>query len=173
MIKTSTIEINNNRLTIETGRVAKQASGAVVVTLGETVVLVTAVSTNEMREGEDFLPLTVEYKEMSYAGGKFPGNYFRRDMGRPGEEETLTARLIDRPLRPLFPKKYPYEIQIIASVLSTDRQNEADILAILGASAAVELSDIPFDGPVGAVRVGRVNGEFGINPTIIRQEACE
>jgi polyribonucleotide nucleotidyltransferase len=173
MIKTSTIEINNNRLTIETGRVAKQASGAVVVTLGETVVLVTVVSADEMREGSDFLPLTVEYKEMSYAGGRFPGNYFRRDMGRPGEEETLTARLIDRPLRPLFPKNYPYEIQIIASVLSTDRQNEADVLAILGASAAVELSDIPFEGPVGAVRVGRINGEFVINPTISQQEECD
>jgi polyribonucleotide nucleotidyltransferase len=173
MIKTSTIEINNNRLTIETGRVAKQASGAVVVTLGETVLLVTVVSANEMREGSDFLPLTVEYKEMSYAGGRFPGNYFRRDMGRPSEEETLTARLIDRPLRPLFPKNYPYEIQIIASVLSTDRQNEADVLAILGASAAVELSDIPFEGPVGAVRVGRINGEFVINPTISQQEECD
>jgi polyribonucleotide nucleotidyltransferase len=173
MIKISTIEINNTRLTIETGRVAKQASGAVVVTLGETVVLVTVVSTDEMREGSDFLPLTVEYKEMSYAGGKFPGNYFRRDMGRPGEEETLTARLIDRPLRPLFPKNYHYEIQIIASVLSTDRQNEADVLAILGASAAVELSDIPFEGPVGAVRVGRINGEFVINPTMSQQEECD
>jgi len=173
MIKTSTIEINNNRLTIETGRVAKQASGAVVVTLGETVVLVTVVSADEMREDRDFLPLTVEYKEMSYAGGRFPGNYFRRDMGRPSEEETLTARLIDRPLRPLFPKNYPYEIQIIASVLSTDRQNESDVLAILGASAAVELSDIPFEGPVGAVRVGRLNGEFVINPTISQQEECD
>jgi polyribonucleotide nucleotidyltransferase len=173
MIKISTIEINSNRLTIETGRVAKQASGAVVVTLGETVVLVTAVSDYEMRERSDFLPLTVEYKEMSYAGGRFPGNYFRRDMGRPGEEETLIARLIDRPLRPLFPKNYPYEIQIIASVLSTDRQNEADVLAILGASAAVELSDIPFEGPVGAVRVGRINGEFVVNPTISQQEECD
>jgi polyribonucleotide nucleotidyltransferase len=173
MIKISTIEINSNRLTIETGRVAKQASGAVVVTLGETVVLVTAVSDYEMRERSDFLPLTVEYKEMSYAGGRFPGNYFRRDMGRPGEEETLIARLIDRPLRPLFPKNYPYEIQIIASVLSTDRQNEADVLAILGASAAVELSDIPFEGPVGAVRVGRIKGEFVVNPTISQQEECD
>ena len=170
MIKTSIIEINNNRLSIETGRVAKQASGSVVVSFGETVVLVTAVSTDEVREGVDFLPLSVEYKEMSYAGGRFPGNYFRRDMGRPGEEETLTARLIDRPLRPLFPKNYYNEIQIIASVLSTDRQNEADVLAILGASAALEVSDIPFDGPIAAVRVGRIGGEFIINPTISQQE---
>ncbi len=165
MIKISTIEVNGKSLSIETGRIAKQASGSVVVTFGETVVLVTAVSTDEVREGIDFLPLSVEYQEMSYAGGKFPGNYFRRDMGRPGEEETLTARLIDRPLRPLFPKSYHNEIQIIASVLSTDKQNDADMLAILGASAALEVSDIPFEGPVAAVRVGRINGAFVINPT--------
>jgi len=173
MIKTSVIEINKNRLSIETGRVAKQASGSVVVTLGETVVLVTAVSTDEVREGVDFLPLTVEYKEMSYAGGRFPGNYFRREIGRPGEEETLTARLIDRPLRPLFPKNYNNEIQIIASVLSTDRQNESDVLAVLGASAALEVSDIPFDGPIAAVRVGRIGGKFVINPTISQQDETD
>ncbi|MFC1840685.1 polyribonucleotide nucleotidyltransferase [Thermodesulfobacteriota bacterium] len=170
MIKISTIEVNGKNLSIETGRIAKQASGSVVVTYGETVVLVTAVSTDEVREGIDFLPLTVEYKEMSYAGGRFPGNYFRRDMGRPGETETLTARLIDRPLRPLFPENYHNEIQIIASVLSTDRENDADVLAILGASAALEVSDIPFDGPISAVRVGRINGEFVINPTITELE---
>jgi polyribonucleotide nucleotidyltransferase len=173
MIKTSVIEINNNRLSIETGRVAKQASGSVVVTLGETVVLVTAVSTDEVREGVDFLPLSVEYKEMSYAGGRFPGNYFRREIGRPGEEETLTARLIDRPLRPLFPDNYNNEIQIMASVLSTDRQNESDVLAILGASAALEVSDIPFDGPIAAVRVGRIGGKFVINPTISLQDETD
>ena len=173
MIKTSVIEINNNRLSIETGRVAKQASGSVVVTYGQTVVLVTAVSTDEVREGIDFLPLSVEYKEMSYAGGRFPGNYFRRDMGRPGEKETLTARLIDRPLRPLFPDNFQYETQIIASVLSTDRENEADVLAILGASAALEVSDIPFAGPIAAVRVGRIDSEFIINPTISQQEESD
>src|SRR5512137_1132987 len=145
MIKTSAIEINGRTLHIETGRIAKQASGSVVVTFGETVILVTAVASDEQREGTDFLPLSVEYKEMSYAGGRFPGNYFRRDMGRPGEKETLTSRLIDRPLRPLFPENFYNEIQIIASVLSTDRQNEADVLAILGASAALEVSDIPFN----------------------------
>ncbi len=173
MIKMSTIEINGKSLSIETGRIAKQASGSVVVTFGETVVLVTAVSTDNVREGIDFLPLSCEYQEMSYAGGKFPGNYFRRDMGRPGENETLTARLIDRPLRPLFPKNYHNEIQIIASVLSTDRQNDADMLAILGASAALEVSDIPFEGPVAAVRVGRVNGEFVINPTFTELEESD
>ena len=173
MIKIASIEINNDKLSIETGRVAKQASGSVVVTYGETVVLVTAVSTDEIREGVDFLPLSVEYKEMSYAGGRFPGNYFRRDMGRPGEKETLTARLIDRPLRPLFPDHFHNETQIIASVLSTDRQNEADVLAILGASAALEVSDIPFGGPIGAVRVGRVSGAFIINPSINQQEESD
>jgi polyribonucleotide nucleotidyltransferase len=173
MIKASAIEINGKTLHIETGRIAKQASGSVVVTFGETVILVTAVASDEEREGTDFLPLSVEYKEMSYAGGKFPGNYFRRDMGRPGEKETLTSRLIDRPLRPLFPDNYYNEIQIIASVLSTDRQNEADVLAILGASAALEISDIPFNGPVAAVRVGRINGKFVINPTILEQEECD
>lgn len=173
MIKISTIEINGNNLSIETGRIAKQASGSVVVTYGETVVLVTAVSTDEVREGIDFLPLSVEYKEMSYAGGRFPGNYFRRDMGRPGENETLIARLIDRPLRPLFPDNYHNEIQVIASVLSTDRENDADVLAILGASAALEVSDIPFNGPIAAVRVGRLDGEFVINPTLSQQEQSD
>jgi polyribonucleotide nucleotidyltransferase len=173
MIKTSAIEINGKTLHIETGRIAKQASGSVVVTFGETVILVTAVASDEEREGTDFLPLSVEYKEMSYAGGKFPGNYFRRDMGRPGEKETLTSRLIDRPLRPLFPDNYYNEIQVIANVLSTDRQNEADVLAIIGASAALEVSDIPFNGPVAAVRVGRINGQFVINPTILEQEECD
>jgi polyribonucleotide nucleotidyltransferase len=173
MIKISTIEINGKNLSIETGRIAKQASGSVVVTFGETVVLVTAVTTDEVREGIDFLPLSVEYQEMSYAGGKFPGNYFRRDMGRPSENETLTSRLIDRPLRPLFPKNYHNEIQIIASVLSTDRQNDADMLAILGASAALEVSDIPFEGPVAGVRVGRIKGEFVINPTFAELEESD
>jgi len=166
MIKMCEMEINGQTLYIETGRIARQASGSVVVTLGETVVLVTAVSTDEVREGIDFLPLTVEYQEMSYAGGRIPGNFFRRDMGRPGERETLTSRLIDRPLRPLFPDNYHYEIQVIASVLSTDKENEADVLAILGASAALEVSDIPFLGPIAGVRVGRVDGRFVANPTL-------
>jgi polyribonucleotide nucleotidyltransferase len=144
-----------------------------VVTLGETVVLVTAVATKDLREGVDFLPLTVEYQEMSYAGGRIPGNYFRRDMGRPSERETLVARLIDRPLRPLFPDNYYYETQIIATVLSTDRENEADVLALVGASAALEVSDIPFRGPVGAVRVGRVAGKLVANPTLSQQEESD
>jgi polyribonucleotide nucleotidyltransferase len=173
MIKNCSIEINGQLLNVETGRIARQASGSAVVTFGETVVLVTAVSSDEVREGIDFLPLTVEYKEMSYAGGRVPGNYFRRDMGRPGERETLTARLIDRPLRPLFPENYHNEIQIIASVLSSDKENEADVLAILGASAALEVSDIPFDGPIAAVRVGRLDGELVINPKLSEQEESD
>ncbi len=173
MIKQCSIDINGQQLNVETGRIAKQASGSVVVTFGETVVLVTVVSTGQVREGVDFLPLTVEYKEMSYAGGRIPGNYFRRDMGRPSERETLSARLIDRPLRPLFPDNYYNEIQLIVSVLSTDKENRADVLSILGASAALEVSDIPFDGPVAAVRVGRVDGEFMINPTITEQETSD
>jgi polyribonucleotide nucleotidyltransferase len=166
MIRNCSIEINGQTLTVESGRIAKQASGSVVVTLGETVVLVTAVATDEIREGIDFLPLTVEYQEMSYAGGRIPGNFFRRDMGRPGERETLVSRLIDRPIRPLFPDNYHYETQVIASVFSTDKENEADVLAMLGASAALEVSDIPFSGPIAGVRVGRVDGRLIANPTI-------
>ena len=169
MIKNSSIEINGKSLCVETGRIAKQANGSAVVTLGETVVLVTAVSTDQIREGIDFLPLTVEYQEMSYAGGRIPGNFFRRDMGRPGEKETLTSRLIDRPLRPLFPDNYHYETQVIATVLSTDKENEADVLAMLGASTALEISDIPFAGPIAGVRVGRVDGRFIANPTLSQQ----
>ncbi|HBF42068.1 MAG TPA: polyribonucleotide nucleotidyltransferase [Desulfobacteraceae bacterium] len=166
MTKSCSVDINGETLYVETGRIAKQASGSVVVTFGETVVLVTAVSTDEVREGIDFLPLTVEYQEMAYAAGSIPGNFFRREIGRPSERETLTSRLIDRPLRPLFPDNYHYEIQVIATVLSTDKENQADVLAILGASAALEVSDIPFAGPIAGVRVGRVEGEFITNPTL-------
>ncbi len=173
MIESRSIEINGQTLYVETGRIAKQACGSAVVTYGETVVLVTAVSTNDIREGIDFFPLTVEYQEMSYAGGRIPGNFFRRDMGRPSERETLTSRLIDRPLRPLFPKGYRYETQVIATVLSTDRENEADVLAMLGASAALEVSDIPFSGPIAGVRVGRVEGNFIANPTMSQQKESD
>ena len=169
MVKNVSTEINGKPLHIETGRIAKQASGSVVVTCGQTVVLVTAVSTDEIRTGIDFLPLTVEYLEMSYAGGKIPGNFFRRDMGRPSERETLTARLIDRPLRPLFPDNYYFETQVIATVLSSDKENQSDVLAILGASAALEVSDIPFSGPIAGVRVGRIDGKFITNPTLSEQ----
>ncbi len=165
-------EIGGRTLSIQTGKLAKQASGAVLVQYGETMVLVTVVSANDERPG-DFLPLTVEYQEKIYAAGRIPGNYFRREIGRPSEKETLTARLIDRPIRPLFPKGYRYETQVIATVLSMDKENDPDILAMIGASAALELSDIPFAGPIASVRVGRLNGELIVNPPICDCENCD
>jgi polyribonucleotide nucleotidyltransferase len=158
-------EIGGRTLSIETGKVAKQASGSVVVQYGETIVLVAVVSSQEERT-IDFLPLTVEYQEKGYAAGRIPGNYFRREIGRPSEKETLTARLIDRPIRPLFPKEYRFETQVIATVLSMDQENDPDILAMIGTSAALEISDIPFAGPIACVRVGRIDGQLKINPTI-------
>ena len=162
---TLTADVGGRPLSIQTGKVAKQASGSVLVQYGETMVLVTAVASNEVRAGVDFLPLTVEYQEKIYAAGRIPGNYFRREIGRPSEKETLTARLIDRPIRPLFPKDYFREIQVIATVLSMDQENDPDVLAMIGASAAIGISDIPFAGPIAAVRVGRIGGELRINPT--------
>ncbi len=157
-------EIGGRTLSIQTDKVAKQASGSVVVQYEDTIVLVTAVSGYEVRMA-DFLPLTVEYQEKIYAAGRIPGNYFRREIGRPSEKETLTARLIDRPIRPLFPKEWRYEIQVIATVLSMDQENDPDTLAMIGASAALEISNIPFAGPIACVRVGRVDGQLKINPS--------
>lgn len=162
-------QLGGKSLSIQTNKVAKQASGSVVVQYADTVVLVSAVSANEPRSA-DFLPLTVEYQEKIYAAGRIPGNYFRREIGRPSEKETLTARLIDRPIRPLFPKGYNFETQIIAMVLSMDQENDPDTLAMIGASTALELSDIPFAGPIACVRVARINGELRINPTITELE---
>ena len=159
-------EIGGKTLTIQAGKLAKQASGAVLVQYGDTIVLVAAVSAPDERPGVDFLPLTVEYQEKIYAAGRIPGNYFRREIGRPSEKETLTARLIDRPIRPLFPKGYTYETQVIATVLSMDQENDPDILAMIGASAALEISDIPFAGPIAGVRVGRINGRLRVNPSV-------
>ena len=158
-------DFGGKTLSIQTGKVAKQASGSVVVQYGETIVLVSVVSAHEERP-TDFLPLTVEYMEKIYAAGRIPGNYFRREIGRPSEKETLTARLIDRPIRPLFPKGYRYETQVIATVLSMDQENDPDTLAMIGASAALEISDIPFAGPIACARVGRIDGNLVINPTI-------
>ncbi len=166
-------EVGDRTLTIGTGKMARQASGAVTVTYGETIVLVTAVSTDEKREGIDFVPLTVEYQEKGYAAGRIPGNYFRREIGRPSEKETLTARIIDRPMRPLFPKDYRHETQVIATVLSVDKENDPDILAVTGASAALEISDVPFAGPIACVRVGRVDGHFKVNPTREEQKSSD
>ncbi len=173
MIKNATAHVNDKILSIETGRVARESSGAVIVTMGETVVLVTVVSTDKVREGIDFLPLTVDFQEMSYSAGKIPGNFFRRDMGRPSEKETLTSRLIDRPLRPLFPQNYNFETQIIASVLSFDKQNDPAPLGIFGASAAITISDIPFGGPVGSAQIGRVDGKLIAFPTLEEQEKSD
>jgi len=159
-----TAKIGGNEISIETGKIARLADGAVIVTCGDTTVLVSAVSALAIKEGQDYFPLTVDYREKAAAAGKFPGGYFKRE-GRPTEKETLTSRMIDRPLRPLFPKGYFYDTQIISILLSADGQNDPDILAMNGASAALSISDIPFAGPIGAVRVGRVNGEFVANPT--------
>jgi len=156
-------EIGGRVLSIQANKVAKQASGSVVVQYGDTLVLVTAVAAHDERDS-DFLPLTVEYQEKIYAAGRIPGNYFRREIGRPSEKETLTARLIDRPIRPLFPKEWRYETQVIATVLSMDQENDPDTLAMIGASAALEISEIPFAGPIAAVRVGRIDGQLEINP---------
>ncbi len=159
-------QLNDKEFSIRSGKMAKQASGSVVVQYGDTMVLVTAVSAKDPKPDASFLPLTVEYQEKIYAAGRIPGNYFRREIGRPSEKETLTCRLIDRPIRPLFDKGYNFETQVIATVLSMDKENEPDTLALIGASAALGLSDIPFAGPIAGVRVGRINGEFVANPTV-------
>ncbi len=157
-------EIAGRKFILETGKVAKQAHGAVWATYGDTVVLATVVASDEPKE-MDFLPLSVEYQEMYYAAGRIPGSYFRREMGKGSEKEIITARLIDRPIRPLFPKNWRYETQIMATVLSLDPEVDPDVVAITAASAALEISPIPFAGPVAAVRVGRVNEEFVLNPS--------
>src|SRR6187200_2827502 len=164
-----TAQVGDKQITIETGKLAKQADGAVTVQLGETIVIVAAVAATKAKEGQDFFPLTVDYREKAAAAGKFPGGYFKRE-GRPTEKEILTCRMTDRPLRPLFPKGYLFDTQIVALLLSADGENDSDILAMNGASAALCVSDIPFAGPVGAVRVGRVNGQFIVNPTHAQRE---
>ncbi len=167
--KKVSVDINGTTLSIETGKLARQADGSALVTFGETVVLVTAVAENKVREGVDFLPLTVNYQEMKYAAGRIPGGFMKRE-GRNTLKETLTSRLIDRPVRPLFPDGYFYETQIIATVWSMDQENESDTLAMIGASAALELSNIPFGGPFAGVRVGRIDGKFVCNPTYSQLE---
>src|SRR5688572_20512303 len=163
--------VGGRALTLETGRLAKQAHGSVLVTFGDTMVLVTAVSQEE-RPGLDFFPLTCEFVEKTYAAGKIPGGFFKREA-RQREEEILSSRLMDRPLRPLFPDGFRKDTQIIATVLSSDRQNKADVLALTGASAALHISDIPWHGPVVGVRVGRLDGEFIALPTVADLEKCD
>lgn len=159
-----TFQVGTGSITIETGKIAKQADGAVTVQLGETTVLVAAVAASNAKPGQDFFPLTVDYREKAAAAGKFPGGYFKRE-GRPTEKEILTSRLIDRPIRPLFPRGWYNEVQVQSVLLSADGENDPDIISIIGASAALTVSDIPWDGPLGAVRVGRVAGKFIANPT--------
>jgi polyribonucleotide nucleotidyltransferase len=164
MAERVTALVGGNQIIIETGKLANQADGAVTVQLGETIVLVAAVAASKAKAGQDFFPLTVDYREKAAAAGKFPGGYFKRE-GRPTEKEILTSRLTDRPIRPLFPKGWFNEVQVQSILLSADGENDSDILTILGASAALAVSDIPWEGPLGAVRIGRINGQFVANPT--------
>ena len=166
------IELAGRRLTLETGRIAKQADGAIWATYGDTVVLATAVASQNAKPGVDFLPLTVDYQEKTYAAGKIPGGYFKRE-GRPSEREVLTSRLIDRPLRPLFPEGYYFETQVITSVLSADKTGVSDVIAITAASAALAISSIPFNGPIAGVKIGRVNGQFVVNPDLETLETSD
>lgn len=155
--------VGGETLSIESGEVAKQADGAVIVRYGDTVVLVTAVCGET--KGGDFLPMTVDYREKTYAAGKFPGGFYKRES-RPTNKEILTMRMMDRPMRPLFPKGYSDEVQIMSVVLSADKETDPDVISMIGASAAVAVSSIPFNGPTGSVRVGLINDEFVINPKI-------
>ncbi len=172
MITNVAVEVRGKKLTIETGEMAKQSDGAVVVKYGDTVLLATAVADKKVREGLDFFPLTIDYQEKTFAAGKIPGGYFKRE-GRPTEKEVLTSRLVDRPMRPLFPKGFRSETQGIVSVLSFGEENVSDVLGITAMSAALVISDIPFNGPVGAVRVGLLKGELVINPDLSEVESLE
>src|SRR5262245_15847358 len=164
------VDVNGHPLKIETGKLAKQADGAVIVRQGGTMVLAACVAAKSTTEGQDFFPLTVEYRERAYAGGRIPGGYFKRE-GRPVEKEILTSRLIDRPIRPLFSKGFRNEIQVICLAISADQENDPDVLAMNGTSAALCLSGIPFEGPLGAVRVGLVEGKLVANPTTAQQKS--
>src|SRR5436309_3084043 len=172
MVHVVEMDVAGRRLRLETGRVAKQADGAVLATYADTVVLATAVASQTVKPGIDFLPLTVNYQEKAYAAGKIPGGYFKRE-GRLSEKEVLTSRMIDRPMRPLFPEGYTHETQIIAMVLSADPEQDPAVLAIIGAAAALAISDIPFHHVVGAVRVGLVDGKMLANPTYTEERTSK
>jgi polyribonucleotide nucleotidyltransferase len=171
-IKRKTIEWAGRPLTLETGRMARQADGSVVATYGETVVLATVVYARQPKPGQDFFPLTVNYQEKTFAAGKIPGGYFKRE-GRPSEKETLVSRLIDRPIRPLFVKGFKNEVQVVCTVLQHDMENDPDIVAMVGASAALTLSGVPFMGPIGGARVGVIDGEYVLNPTLAQMEESD
>src|SRR6202165_3879660 len=168
-MQTRDITIGDKTLSFETGKLAKQADGSVIVRYGDSVVLVTACRAANAREGIDFLPLTVDYREYTYASGRIPGGFFKRE-GKPTEKEVLTSRCIDRPTRPLFPAGWRYETQIIALVLSADQENDTDVLAITGASAALALSEIPFAKTIAGVRIGLVDGQYIVNPTFAQRK---
>src|SRR5512133_531616 len=168
-VTTVSLTVGEQEISFETGKLAKQADGAVVVRSGETVVLATAQGKMEAREGADFFPLTVDVEERMYAAGKIPGGFFKRE-GRPSERAILTARMIDRPIRPLWPKGYKNEVHVVCTTLSVDLVTPHDILCINGASAALMVSPLPFLGPVGAVRIGQVDGDFVVNPTLAELE---
>ncbi|OGT15482.1 MAG: polyribonucleotide nucleotidyltransferase, partial [Gallionellales bacterium RIFCSPHIGHO2_02_FULL_57_16] len=167
-----TLSFGNHQLTLETGEIARQASGAVMVSMDDTVVLVTVVGRKDAKPEQDFFPLTVDYQERTYAAGKIPGGFFKRE-GRPSEKEILTSRLIDRPLRPLFPESFYNEVQIVATVMSSDSEIDSDIPAMIGASAALAISGIPFGGPIAAARVGYANGQYLLNPTATELETSQ
>src|SRR5579872_1020342 len=166
------VRIDGKTLQLETGKLAKQAGGSVVVRMGDSVVLVTACRAANPREGIDFLPLTVDYREYTYASGRIPGGFFKRE-GKPPEKEVLTSRVIDRPIRPLFAEGWRYETQVIALVLSADGENDTDVMALTGASAALALSEIPFQKTIAGVRVGLVDGRFVINPTFAQRKTAK
>src|SRR6266516_579183 len=166
------LELGGQTLSISTGKMAKLAAGSAVVRLGDTVVLVATAAAKTPTLNRDFVPLTVDYRERTYAAGKIPGGFFKRE-GRPSEKEVLSSRLIDRPVRPLFSKQFPYETQIMATVMSSDQENDADVLALVGASVAMNLSDIPFPEPIAGVRVGRVDEHFVVNPTFSQLEESD
>src|SRR3954468_20342980 len=172
MIQRVSCEMGGKTLTIETGKLAKQADGSVFVSYGDTRVLVTVCSKTEPKAGIDFFPLTVEFAEKFYAAGKIPGSFHKRE-GRPTQEATLSARMIDRPIRPLFPEGYFYDTQVVASVLSVDLEADVDVAAAVGASAALHISDIPFSGPTAACRMGRIDGKYIVNPTWTQVESGE
>src|SRR4051794_34708919 len=163
------LDWGGRKLVLETGKIARQADGAVMARYGDTIVLCTAVGVRSTKPGQDFFPLTVNYQEKAFAAGKIPGGFFKRE-GRPSEKEVLVSRLIDRPIRPLFPEGFRNEVQVVATVLSHDMENDPDVVAMIGCSAALTLSGIPFFGPVAAARVGQIDGEYVLNPTMSQME---
>ncbi len=163
-------QLGQHTVTLETGAIARQADGAVLASIGDTSVLVTVVGKREAQPGQDFFPLTVNYQERMYAAGRIPGGFLKRE-GRPNDGETLIARLIDRPIRPLFPSGFVNEVQVIATVVSVNPEIQPDMVALIGTSAALAISGIPFSGPIGATRVGYIDGEYVLNPTLKEQKA--